>query len=144
MKAAVLALKAGAAREDRKAEEPRRSADDIVVWSWESEERKTSVEKDWKNSGTSRSFGLCTTAPNGRGVGESGPAPKKKVANTLTSKIGARHGQSRRIYVAKRLLPKSRELSISDSQKRLENLKLPVTRGLLTSPLFLSHSGFEH
>jgi len=142
LKAAVLALKARAAREDRKAEEPRRSADDIVVWSWESEERKTSVEKDWKNSRTSRSFGLCTPAPNGRRVGDSGPAPKKSCGHPDV-KIGARHGQSRRIYVAKRLLPKSRELSISDSQKRLGNLKLPVTRGLLTSPLFHFHSGFE-
>lgn len=59
---------------------------------------------------------------------------RKKVANTLTSKRGARHGQSRRATGP------SRELSISDSHKRLGNLKLPVTRELLASLLFYSVS----
>jgi hypothetical protein len=101
------------------------------------------LKKIGRTPGPAEALGFAPRLPTD---GESGKAGqhRKKSCEHPDVKIGARHGQSRRIYVAKRLLPKSRELSISDSQKRLENLKLPVTRGLLTSPLFLSHSGFEH
>jgi hypothetical protein len=101
------------------------------------------LKKIGRTPGPAEALGFAPRLPTD---GESGTAGqrRKKVADTLTSKFGAGHGQSRRIYVAKRLLPKSRELSISDSQKRLGNLKLPVPRGLLRSPLFHFHSGFEH
>jgi hypothetical protein len=54
LKAAVLALNAGAVREDLKAEEPRRIVDAIVVWGYAMERSK---RKKWRRSSRSSVVG---------------------------------------------------------------------------------------